>query len=83
MPGPVSDSYDPVFSTTENRDIVKQRATLIDKKVTRLLKGAEPKYIVSVAQTRNQGPPITATLRENEWRMVRFALRVVQGSEDY
>ena len=70
MPGPVSDSYDPEFSTSANVDDVRDAIRGVVKKMEM---GPELKEIVGVVQ----GPPGKRTifsLSEREMRTIRFAL---------
>lgn len=72
MPGPVSDSYDPEFSTGENRrDVylgIEEARDIISQTL-----GEELKQIVGVAQ----GPPgktVSVNLTERQRRLIRFGL---------
>ena len=72
MPGPVSDCYDPEFSTTSNRYDVEVAIKGVVDKIARYL-GPELKDIVGVVQ----GPPGNHTnilLSEREMRVIRFGL---------
>lgn len=75
MPGPVSDSYDPEFSTganaTDVRDAITETSALITRKV--FDGDARLHSIVEVAQG-GHGRRITASLTEREWRLIRFSL---------
>ncbi len=85
MPGPVSDSYDPVWGTAANADIVRDGIRdametigyaingMIDK--TPIGKPAPLKYILDVARSEN-GPDLDVKLSERELRLLRFACRV-------
>jgi len=72
MPGPVSDSYDPEFSTGANaadvRDAIKQTVEQIGKYL-----GPELKYIVDVAQGP-EGKRTKFLLSERDMRIIRFGL---------
>lgn len=72
MPGPVSDSYDPVFGTHANLDDVRDAMLSVRVQITDLL-GEDLKNIVEVAQSDN-GRDLRLRLCEREWRLVRFAL---------
>jgi len=72
MPGPVSDSYCPEFSTSSNRQLVADAIQEQVDKITELL-GPELKYIVSVC-AGPQGKGKTIRLTEKELRVIRFAL---------
>lgn len=72
MPGPVSDSIDPEWGTSSNAAEIEDALTFMHKKLGDVI-GAPPKYIVEVVCTMDPGPAITATLTEQEWRILRFA----------
>lgn len=72
MPGPVSDSYDPEFSTGENArnvaDGIKEALDIISKTL-----GPKLKNVIEVAQ----GPPgksVSVRLTERQRRLIRFGL---------
>jgi hypothetical protein len=71
MPGPVSDSYDPEFSTGENAKDVRDAIVEVRDKLAFGL--GELQYIVSVIHG-NPGALKTVRLSERELRVVRFAL---------
>ena len=73
MPGPVSDSYDPEFSTGENADIVRKAIADVEKIFTKRL-GPELKYIVHVAMEKNKGK-VGMPLTYRQMRIIRFCLR--------
>ncbi len=72
MPGPVSDSYDPEFSTGANAGDVREAIQDGIRRLTEVL-GPQLKDIVEVAQY--SGPEATHTfeLTEREARALRFA----------
>lgn len=72
MPGQVSDSYDPEFSTGSNaRDVAEAIQEVIDRATEHL--GEELHPIVAVAQGA-PGRTIDVKLSEREWRVIRFGL---------
>ena len=72
MPGPVSDSYDPEFSTGANADDVRDAIKDIVDQLGKYL-GPELKYIVSVAQGP-EGKRTKFALSERDMRVIRFGL---------
>lgn len=74
MPGPVSDSYDPEFSTSTNANDVR---TAIQQVVGKLenssLKGKPVEHILQVIHGKN-GSIHAVPLSEREWRIIRFSL---------
>ena len=73
MPGSVSDSYHPEFSTGENAYRIKEALQeLYDYLTIIVLDGEPPKYILDVLDKR--GSRICADLWERQWRLIRFAL---------
>ena len=72
MPGPVSDSYDPEFSTGANRDDVCEAIKAVVGKINKEL-GTSLKNIVEVAQSKN-GKKLKITFTEKELRIIRFSL---------
>jgi len=72
MPGPVSDSYDPEFSTDSNANDVRKAIEGAVQKVGKTI-GSEPKDIVEVVQGQ-KGTARTLTLTEQELRVIRFAM---------
>ncbi|MEA2175340.1 MAG: hypothetical protein QOD00_2932 [Blastocatellia bacterium] len=72
MPGPVSDSFDPEFSTGENARAVAAAIQEVVDKATEVL-GPDLKYILAVAQGED-GPTLDVKLTEREWRIIRFGL---------
>lgn len=72
MPGPVSDSYDPEFSTDANaadvRDGIKEMVNRISEHL-----GPQLKNIVSVVQGP-EGKRTKFALSERDMRIIRFVL---------
>ena len=79
MPGPVSDSFDPEFGTGENAHRIRQQLTLMYARVSGILGGTKPLPILELVDAELPRP-ITATLTEKEWRLLRFALERAQES---
>lgn len=80
MPGPVSDSYDPVWGTAENEGIVLDGIREMDARLTEMLHNSPPRYILDVIREPN-GDAATVTLTEREMRILRFACRVALEEE--
>jgi hypothetical protein len=72
MPGPVSDSYDPEFGTGFNAGRVSHAIVRVYARVTDILGGVPPLPILELVDS-DLDRPITATLTEKEWRLLRFA----------
>jgi hypothetical protein len=80
MPGPVSDSYDPVWGTSANADIVRDGIQDAMESISCALGGMPGKpapllNILDVARSDN-GPDLDVKLSERELRLLRFACRV-------
>ena len=73
MPGPVSDSYDPEFSTGANADQVLVALREVREKMTAAIGSKELKPIVQVAAGK-PGPAKGVVLSERDLRLLRFAL---------
>ncbi len=71
MPGPVSDSYDPEFSTAENAREVREAIREIVKVADRVL-GPNLLNIVIVVQG-SHGKTYKEPLTARQWRLIRFA----------
>lgn len=81
MPGPVSDSYDPVWGTADIAGQVRDGIRELDSKLTTLLDNLPPRYILWVIQEPN-GNKMACDLSERELRILRYACRVAIGDED-
>lgn len=79
MPGPVSDSYDPEWGTSSNADRIREALSAVYGTVSGILKHSQPFNIMKLLDT-DLPTPITATLTENQWRMIRFALERAEES---
>ena len=84
MPGPVSDSYDPEFGTSNNAGIVRSALDQVLGRVSEAL-GPEKKGIVGVAIGTREviedvaaGPSVT--FHERELRLIRFGLERAKES---
>jgi hypothetical protein len=71
MPGPVSDSYDPEFSTGENARKIAEAVGMMHTKIGEHLQ-SPPQYIVNVV-LGDPGPVSSLELTEQQWRILRFA----------
>ncbi len=70
MPGPVSDSYDPEFSTESNANDIGEAIEEVRSLLDGLL-NVEPKDIVSVVHGSAMRL-ISSRLSERSWRILRF-----------
>lgn len=74
MPGPVSDSYDPEFGTSQNAQDVRDALIGVRDSIRNLI-GSELKYIVDIAQSVDDKNEIAlAYFTERELRLIRFAI---------
>jgi hypothetical protein len=73
MPGEVSSSYDPEFSTGENAARVHDAVQEAGQRITDVIGSGELKYIVDVVDGQ-PGASFTFTLTERELRIIRFAI---------
>ena len=83
MPGPVSDSYDPEFSTGENCAEIREALDGVYERISTLLRQAPPLYILDLVRTpANNFTPakVSATLTTKQWRLIRFALERAKDS---
>lgn len=79
MPGPVSDSYDPEWSTTANAAEIEDALSEVYDRISGILGGRAPLYVLDLVRS-DLPTPISATLSEREWRVIRFALERAQES---
>lgn len=78
MPGPISDSYDPEWGT--NCHALHDELIKMYELVSRVLGNQPPVYVLNLLPETVFPEPITATLTEREWRLLRFALeRAIQA----
>jgi hypothetical protein len=75
MPGPVSDAYDPEFSTVANADLVREAIEVQRDRITTLL-GPKLKNIIDVVNMdpSRKEKSFTLKLTERDLRVIRFAL---------
>lgn len=73
MPGPVSDSYDPEWGTGDNADQIQEAIQKVYDKLSGILDGRPPMYILDLVRSNQLNKRINATLTEKEWRILRFA----------
>lgn len=74
MPGPVSDSYDPIYGTSSNCALVYESIQEVIDRITTLL-GERLANIVEVADGEDGGQ-YQLLFTERELRLIRYALRV-------
>lgn len=79
MPGPVSDSYDPEWGTGDNAAKISSALTSVYGIVSGVLGLQKPVYIGDLVGM-DLPTPITATLTEKQWRIIRFALERARES---
>ena len=80
MPGPVSDSYDPEFGTSAVAGEIDGALEEVYDKLTGILGGRPPMPIIELVRSSGLNKPISATLCERDWRMIRFALERARDS---
>lgn len=81
MPGPVSDSYDPEWGTADNANRLRQALKGMYGVVSCILGRKPPMPILDLVDATELDTPITATLTERQWRLLRFALeRAVEST---
>lgn len=79
MPGPVSDSYDPEWGTGANADAIGEALDRLYVEVSAILGDVPPMYVLDLVRA-DLPTPITATLTERQWRIIRFALERAEES---
>lgn len=72
MPGPVSDSYDPEWGTGTNVNRICDALVEVYRRLGDVLGRQPPLHILDLLDS-DLPKPITATLSEREWRLLRFA----------
>jgi hypothetical protein len=80
MPGPVSDSYDPEWGTGSNRDKIAGALKTMHGVVGIILSNSPPVNVLDLVRPNALPQPITATLTEKQWRLIRFALERAKDS---
>jgi hypothetical protein len=73
MPGPVSDSYDVEWGTSSNGEMIKIALREVYEKLTNILDGKPPHFILDLVE-EDLPTPISHTLTEKEWRLLRFSV---------
>lgn len=86
MPGPVSDSYDPVWGTASNAGEVHDGIREMDIALTHMIKvlahsEEAPRYILNEIR-RKDCTKIPVELTERQMRILRYACRVALDEED-
>jgi len=80
MPGPISDSYDPVWGTSSNADEVLTALRDLRQQISDYL-GVPPRYILDVIRESDfELQPVVFSIRQ--LRMLRFALSVALSEEE-
>ncbi len=79
MPGPVSDSYDPEWSTGHNAGLITDALDGVYEKLSTILKKKPPMYILNLVEA-DMPREITAVLTEKDWRLLRFAVERARDS---
>lgn len=74
MPGPVSDSYDPEFSTGANVQEVAEAILALRDRATEAIGSEELKNILEVIRGKNGEAKTLLVRNERELRILRFAL---------
>jgi hypothetical protein len=69
----VSDSHDPEFGTGDNVQAIRDALAELYAKLSRVLRRAKPMWILDLLRA-DLPRPVTATLTEREWRLLRFAI---------
>lgn len=72
MPGPVSDRYHPEWGTGDNANQIREAIQTVYDKVSTVLGGKKPLYILSLVQREDLSWTIPAEFTEQEWRILRF-----------
>jgi hypothetical protein len=81
MPGPVSDSFDPVWGISSDGEEVKEAIRRVREKVGDFI-GMPPQYILDVVRGPNDLNVQNCPFSERELRVIRFALGVALEEED-
>ena len=79
MPGPISDSFDPEWGTGSKANDIDDALEEVYDRLTGLLSGAPPMDVRRLV-TKDLPKPISATLTEKEWRLLRFAVERARES---
>lgn len=73
MPGSVAVGYDPEWGTTDTAEEIRAAMASVYRVVSATLGDRPPLYILNLIRSHD-GPAVTATLTEKQWRLIRFAL---------
>ena len=79
MPGPVSDSYDPVWGTAANADEVREAIRAVRSRLADMIQ-APPEYILNVIRGPKERQR-TCRFTVRELRILRFACGVALEEE--
>ena len=80
MPGPVSDSYDPVWGTADMKDQVLEVIREVRDELAEAL--GEPKFMGDVIRQEQRAGEVQKTLTEKQLRIARYCMSVCLGEED-
>ena len=79
MPGPVSDSFDPEWTTSSNRQDIDDALSTMHSALGIVI-GSGPKFILEVVNMPEDGPLIECKFTEKELRVLRFACERARDS---
>lgn len=74
MPGPVSDSYDPEWGSSENAQAIMDEIDELYTRVSIVLGQMPPIFILDLVAAEDLNRPIPAVLSEKDWRLIRFCI---------
>lgn len=79
MPGPISASYDPEWGTSEKAGEIRESLQEMYELVSEIIDRDKPERskpidIRCLVSARELSGRIPATLKERQWRLIRFAL---------
>jgi hypothetical protein len=81
MPGPVSDAYDPEWSTADNAHMIDEALEAMYNRISNILGDQPPIYILDLVwDLAAHDEIIEAALTEGQWRLLRFALERARDS---
>jgi hypothetical protein len=81
MPGPVSDSYDPIWGTADNAALVQSAIRSVRRDIGQII-GSGPQYILDVIRYKKNDENLQQiTLSERQLRIIRFCLSVALNEE--
>lgn len=80
MPGSVSDNYDPEWGTSAKAQVIDDALESVYDRLTGFLGGKPPMDIRKLAIADDLERPISQTMTEREWRLLRFAIERARDS---